>query len=166
MDISSILGALGDTGTKELSKATGVSDSQVTDLITAALPTILGAMQKNAKDSKSAESLSKALDDHASSDISDVSSFLKNVDLDDGAKILSHVLGNDKSAVQNNLTEKTGLDSGQVTQILTSLAPLLLTFLGQKKQESSDNDLLSLFTGLVSGNKSSLLGSLLGLFKK
>lgn len=173
MDINSILKVLGESGTSELSKAAGASDSQITDLVSAALPTLLGAMQNNAKDSESAAGLAKALDDHAADDISDVGSFLKNVDTKDGAKILSHVLGSNTSAVESSLAEKSGMDAGQVANVLTYIAPLLLTFLGQQKKSSSNsNDLVSLFGGLLgqsqgkSGLTDTLLGAVTGLFKK
>ncbi len=176
MDYSSILKMLGDSGTSELSKVTGASDSQISDLISDALPALLGAMQNNAKDTNAASGLAKALDDHAGDDISDIGSFLKNVDLNDGAKILSHVLGSDQSKVQDALAKKNGLSADQVSTGLASLAPLLLTFLGkEKKSKSSSNgdvDLMSMLGGFLGsgGKNNDLLGSLLGgvsdLFKK
>ncbi len=171
MDISTILKALGESGTAELTKQTGASDSQINTLMKDALPALLGAMQNNAKDSNGAAGLSKALDDHANDDISDIAGFLKNVDMKDGAKILSHVFGSNESKVENALAEKSGLSTDQVVKSLSSIAPLLLSFLGKEKKSksSNDGDLLSMLGGMLGGNTSdlaeTLLGGLSNLFK-
>lgn len=176
MDLSTILGALTDGGaTEEISKTTGASSSQVTDLLSSALPALLGAMQNNSTDTTKAEGLSKALDDHAEADTSDITSFLKNVDKEDGEKIINHVLGDDKEKVTTELAAKSGLDVSQVISTLSSYAPLLLTLLGQQKKSSSTSgglDVASLLGGLLGGNSnnsdlaSTLMSGLSGLLKK
>ena len=137
MDYASILKLLSGTGTSELSKKSGANDSVVSSLLTDALPVILGAMTNNAKDEKGASSLSKALDDHAGADISNLGSFLQNVDLADGAKILGHVFGSKQDTVKEGLAKKNGLDIEQVGTILGTLAPLVLTYLGQEKNNTT-----------------------------
>jgi len=137
MDYASILKLLSGTGTSELSKKSGANDSVVSSLLTDALPVILGAMTNNAKDEKGASSLSKALDDHAGADISNLGSFLQNVDLADGAKILGHVFGSKQDTVKEGLAKKNGLDIEQVGTILGTLAPLVLTYLGQEKNNAT-----------------------------
>ncbi|MFV0479955.1 MAG: DUF937 domain-containing protein [Anaerorhabdus sp.] len=174
MDIQTILSALGDSGASQLSEKTGASSSQITDLMSSALPALMSAMQSNATSTDGAQGLAKALDDHAEADTSDITSFLKNVDLDDGAKILSKIFGSNESTVQNALAEKSGLSASQVSTSLASIAPLLLSFLGQEKKStssSSGTDLTSMLGSLLGGGSSSsnglesLLKGVTGLFK-
>ena len=60
--------------------------------------------------------------------------------INDGGKILGHVLGNKQSNVANALGAKTGIDASSVSQILKIAAPLLLGFLGKKKRQQSVHD--------------------------
>jgi hypothetical protein len=71
------------------------------------------------------------------------------------AKILSQVIGGKKEKVQNNLAKQTGLQSGQVSGLLTQLAPMLLGALGnqKKRRQSGANGIAGLLPSL---------GSLLG----
>ncbi|MFV0254750.1 MAG: DUF937 domain-containing protein [Erysipelotrichaceae bacterium] len=171
MDLNSILSAVTSAGSEQISKTTGADSSQVTDLLSSALPTLLGAMKNNAGDKSKAAGLSKALDDHAQDDITDVAAFLKTVDVEDGAKILKHLLGNDNEKIQSKLADKSGLDISQVATSLSSIAPLLLSFLGQQKQKSSNNDLDlgSLIGGFIGGDNNiaeTLMDGLSGFLKK
>jgi len=78
------------------------------------------------------------------------------VDPDDGAKILKHVFPDNNQTVQNNLAKKTGLDAGQVSGLLTRLAPMVLGALGnQKKSQNLDSNgiagLLPSLAGMLGG---------------
>lgn len=146
-----------------LSKSVNAKPDQVKQLASLALPTLLQAMNKNAKTEKGASSLLKALDQHADDDVDDISGFLKKVDTQDGAKILGHLLSNKSGAVESGLAKQTGLDISQVSGILTMLAPLLLGQLGKsKKQGGFDlSSLGSLLGGATQGND--VMGMLSGL---
>jgi len=176
--IGSLLG--GDT-VSTLSKSSGAKKSEVESVIGAALPLLISGMQKSSKTKKGEASLEKALSDHASDDVTDVKSFLKNVDAQDGAKILEHLLGDDAKKTISSLSKKAGTTKSQTTSILVQLAPLLLSLLGKQNQSSSssigsilgsllgdssddgDDSLLSALLGSgTSDAAGSLLGSLLG----
>ncbi len=146
-----------------LSKSVNAKPDQVKQLASLALPTLLQAMNKNAKTEQGASSLLKALDQHADDDVDDISGFLKKVDTQDGAKILGHLLSNKSGAVESGLAKQTGLDISQVSGLLTMLAPLLLGQLGKsKKQGGFDlSSLGSLLGGATQGND--VLGMLGGL---
>ncbi|MDR1724141.1 MAG: DUF937 domain-containing protein [Tannerella sp.] len=153
MDISSLLSTFANSDSvAALSRNTGAKPNQVKELLSKALPILMSGMQQNASTTGGAASLAKALDYHAERDTSDIGSFLSNVDVADGAKILGHILGGRNTAVQTGLAQKVGLSSSQVGSILSSVAPLLLSFLGNKKQSSN----------IGSGGLGGLLGSLLG----
>lgn len=135
----------------QLSQSTGADASQVQQLIKLGLPTLIQSLGKNASTEEGASSLAKALDNHKDDNVDDIESFLNNVDREDGAKILNHVLGNNKQKVQGNLANQTGLQANQVSNIMSLLAPMLLGTLG--KQKSSNNvdssGLASMLTGIL-----------------
>ena len=139
----------------QLGKTVGADADQVSKVTQLGLPALLEGLNRNAQTPDGAQALATALDQHKDDSVNDLSGFLQNVDQNDGAKILSHVFGGKKDKVQNNLAKQTGLQSGQVSGLLTQLAPMLLGALGNQKKE--DN--------LDAGGIASLLpslGSLLG----
>ncbi len=153
-----------------LSNLTGTSDKDVSNVLAQALPALLSGANSQAKDKDTAESFATALSDHAKDDTKDLSKFLGNVDLKDGAKILGHLLGSDKDDVIGNIAESTGVSKKDTNSIVSAIAPLLLSLLGQQTEEDDDKDtgaaglvgaLLdnvdvgSLLTGLLTDNSSS-----------
>jgi len=144
----------------KLSQSSGAKPDKVQQLTQLGIPALLQALGRNTSTSEGAASLAKALDQHKDDDVENVEGFLNNVNTDDGAKILQHIFPGNKDRVQKNLAKQTGLNTGQVSSIMTQLAPLLLGALGkQKKQQNLD---VSGITGLLSGlsnqgNKSGLM---------
>ena len=79
---------LGKKTVSALSETSGAESNQVTKLVTAALPILLAGMQNNAGTDEGAQSLAKALDQHAADDTADVAKAVKNADAADGKKIV------------------------------------------------------------------------------
>ena len=166
MDLNSILGALtAGSAINDMSKQFNVNSNQVNSIITAALPTLIGAMQKNTATESGAASLSGALASHLGDGIN-----LSNASLTDGGKILSHILGGNSNSVFSALAKQTGTSSSQVGSILSAIAPMLLGLLGQGQKSTNTGVgglgglLGGLLTGGTGGKQSSggLLGGLLG----
>lgn len=136
---------------KQLGKSTGANSDQVQKAIQLGLPALLQSMGRNASTEQGASALSKALDSHKEDNIGDIEDFLKNVNTEDGSKIIGHVLGGNKQKIQRNLAKQTGLQDNQVADIMNQLAPLLLGALG--KQKSSINvgstGLTNMLTGIL-----------------
>ena len=151
MDLMELLsGQLGNENVlKQLSKSTGADSSQIQQAMKLGLPALMQAMGKNAASSEGASSLAKALDNHKDDNIDDIENFLKNVDKEDGAKILNHILGNKNPSVQRNLAKQTGLNQDQTSDLMSQLAPLLLGTLG--KQKSSQKVDSSGLAGMLAG---------------
>ena len=76
-----------------LAKSAGASKKDTSSVLANALPTLMKSMASNASTKDGAKSLEKALDDHTSDDA--LSTLLGNIDLEDGSKILGHILGKD-----------------------------------------------------------------------
>ncbi len=118
---------------KHSSETSGASNDQVKQALSNALPTLVQSMQKNVATKSGEEALAKALSDHAKDDTSNISSFLKNVDIEDGTKILGHILGDNKKSVEKGVA-KSQLTSSQTSTILATAAPLLLSLPGNEEK--------------------------------
>ena len=166
MDLVNILSSLaGNDTVNEISKKFNIDTNKVSSVITSALPTLVGAMQKNASTEGGAAALAKALGDHAGNAGSMLSN-LKNVDLNDGSKILGKILGSNASSIFDKIGKQTGTTSGQVNNILSSIAPAMLNLIGKmKNNNNTDNDALGALLGSVLGggsNSGSGMGGILG----
>lgn len=165
MDLMSLMdGIVSESSIKTISKKNNASPEQASGVLMSAVPMLISEMKKNVETEDGASKLFDALDIHAADDFSDISGFLKNVDIEDGAKILNHIMGSqrDTEKIENNLASKTGLDKGQVAGILSLVAPLLLSYLGKEKQtanssktEDKGSFLASMLGSLLSGGSSS-----------
>ena len=168
MDLTNILGALtGNDAVNTISQNLKIDPKQVSSVITSPLPSLLGAMQKNASTPGGAEALAKALGDHAGN-AGNLINNLKITDLTDGNKILSHIFGGNLSSVLNGISNNTGVNSGIVSKILASIAPSLLAILGKQNGSSGAAGLGGLLGALLGdaqqggNNNSGGLGSILG----
>ena len=103
-----------------------------------ALPMILSGLANNAAQPQGAESLNQALQqDHQGDVLSNLDSYVSNPNSDDGLGILGHIFGNKQGAVAQQVSQSSGLNIGQVAQLLITLAPIVMGFLGKKKQEQN-----------------------------
>ncbi|HBG65487.1 MAG TPA: hypothetical protein DDW78_03340 [Treponema sp.] len=163
MDISSILTPLlSSSSVNGIGKAADASASDVKNVLAQAVPVLLQAASKQTSGA-SGKGFEQALAEHAKDDTSNIASFLKNVDVSDGAKIISHLLGSSSSATTKSISKASGVDSKTTASILAAAAPLFMSLLGQASGGQSGSQLTSLLGGLVGNtNVTSLLGSLLG----
>ncbi len=136
----------------QLGQSVGANPDQVQKLTQMGMPMLLQALGQNASTQEGAAALSSALEQHQDDDVADINGFFKGVNTQDGAKILQHILPGKTEKVQQNLARETGLDAGQVSGLMTQLAPLLLGALGQQKKQQN------LDVAGISG----MLGGLLG----
>ena len=135
MDLNSLMSTLlsGDS-IANLSQLSGASQKNVKDVLSSALPSILEGAVGQANDENTVEGFANALLSHAKDDTSDVASFMSNVDLEDGGKIIGHLLGNNKEATTQEAATRAGLSVGKTGIILALLAPMLMSLLGQQTQ--------------------------------
>lgn len=154
-----------------VSQKTGIGAALVKKLIVAAIPLLIKYMTKNASSAGGAQSLLGALTQHTSN--RSMSQQIDEVDEEDGDKIITHILGDDKSAVVKELAAETGASSEQVTRGLASIAPALLSGLSaaatSAAQKPANNALdLSSLLGMFAGSQqqtassTDLLSALLG----
>lgn len=151
-----LLQTLGEGTISNLSQQLGADQSQTQTAIQAALPIMISALANNASSQEGLTSLAGALDkDHDGSILNDLAGFIPNASSGAGAGILRHLLGGNDSPVQQNvqqgIAQASGLNMGQVSQLLITLAPIVMGFLGKQKQ-SQGLDISSL-AGLLMNTK-------------
>lgn len=132
------LGPLLEGGaTQQVSHQLGIDEAQAGTAIQAAVPLILGALQRQTANPGGLDSLAGALDrDHDGSVLDDAGAFLgRGAAVAAGTKILGHVLGGRKERAAVSLGKSTGLDAAQAMQLLAMLAPLVMGALGRAKRQ-------------------------------
>jgi hypothetical protein len=150
---------LGKTIINGVAGQTGQDRNKTGDLLTMALPVLMQGMKRNAATPQGAEGLYSALNKHDGSILDNLSGLFGggvNDDVvNDGGKILGHVLGNKQRGVEKVLSEKSGMDMSAVANILKVSAPILMGVLGkQSRQQNVANasGIEGLLGGLLGGN--------------
>ena len=161
MNLEALLGLLQGQDIGNLASQVGGNEGEVKNGVMAALPAMLAALGKNAGTEKGAEELNNALEKkHDGSILDNLSGYLSNPDLKDGAGILNHLFGNQTSNVANAVSQSSGLDTNGSMKMLQMLAPILMGILGQqKKQNNLDAKGLGNLTSMLASNFGSEAGT-------
>jgi hypothetical protein len=158
--------AQGQEAVQQISQATGTDSSMVESVVQTALPHILGGLANNAATPEGAENLNNALEQHDGSlldNLGGLSSMIFGGQQQaapppqaDGGGILGHIFGNSQGQVAQQVSNQTGVSTGQVAQILMMLAPIVMGYLGQQKQQQGvgADGLGGLIGGLLGGGQS------------
>ncbi|EJL68109.1 DUF937 domain-containing protein [Chryseobacterium populi] len=129
----------------------GISRNQIIALLAVAAPLIISYLRKKSQDSNEAEALNNALDKDHDGSILDDSSQLEARQAE-GGSILSHIFGGEKQAVENQLSQNTGISIDKIGPILAMLAPVIMGYIGKEKQQNN----------VGAGGLGDLLGGILG----
>lgn len=157
----------GNNALGEISQTVGADSSLVNSAIQMALPAIIGGLANNAATPEGAQSLDNALaKDHDGSILGNLGGLGSLIfgqqqqaappppQLNAGG-ILGHILGGNQGQVVQQVSNNTGLNMGQVAQILMMLAPIVMGYLGQQKQQQNvgADGLGGLLGGLMGGGQ-------------
>ena len=137
---------------EQVSKMVGLSEKDVAPAIEAVLPLLIKGMQGQAKGKDTKQGFLQALDDHSKDDTSDLRKSLKNVDVDDGAKIVDHLLGTKKEEIAAKAKKKSGLDTKTILKIMAIVAPILMSRMGKTAKTETEKS---------GGDMSGIVGSIL-----
>ena len=161
MNLEALLGLLQGQDLGQLAEQVGGNEGQVKNGVMAALPAMLTALSKNTGTEKGAQELSNALETkHDGSILNNLSGYLSNPDLKDGAGILNHLFGSQTSNVANAVSQSSGLDTNGSMKMLQMLAPILMGMLGQqKKQNNLDAEGIGNLTSMLASNFGSEAGA-------
>jgi hypothetical protein len=159
--------SLGSSEVDQISSQLGTKPQQTQQAIAAALPLLLGALDRNSTQPQGAAALANALErDHDGSILDNLAGFLGQGDTSPGDGILKHVLGERRQNVEAGLGQASGLEGQSVSKLLALLAPIVMGALGkEKRNQHLDPGGLSglLRTEVSSTASSSQLGGLMAL---
>ena len=137
----------GNQAVDQISQNLGANPTVVNSAIQMALPAILSGLARNAQQPQGAESLNNALEkDHVGGGLLDnlmgylgggIPAPQEATRQTNGNGILDHIFGGNQTQVAKEVSQNTGLDMGQVAQLLITLAPIVMGYLGQKKQQEN-----------------------------
>jgi hypothetical protein len=152
MDLQQLLGgSLGQEATQLISQQLGIDANQAQSAVNLALPTILSALNRNASTEDGAAALTNAIaNDHNGSQLGDLAGLAQSALGGDGASILKHILGGAEQNVATAVSQNAGIGSGQASQILQILAPLVLNALGNKSQQTGGGINIGNIAGILS----------------
>lgn len=120
----------------QISTALGTQNDTTKKAIGAALPVIVGALARNAKQPGGADDVSRAVQkDHDGSIFDNLSGFLRNAQRGPGGAILGHVLGARRDSVEHQVSRATGMPAPSTNRLMEMLAPMVMGALGQKRRE-------------------------------
>ena len=124
--MSAIDDILADLPVDDLAQQLGADPASVKSAAAAALPALLGGLEANAQDPAGAASLAEALGQHTAP-VEPTS-----VDVNDGAKIVQHIFGDNQDQVVNQLGTLDGHPNDLVKKVIPFLAPLVLAYLAKQ----------------------------------
>ncbi len=131
---------IGGDNIGQIASAIGADRQQTQTAVSAALPAILTALNRNTNSTGGAGNLAAALErDHDGSLLDHLGGFLSGQvggKQADGGGILGHVLGGQRQQVERGVAQASGLDMSQVSKLLPILAPIVMAALGKRKRQS------------------------------
>lgn len=169
MDMNDVLKMMLNSGSvDQVSQMLGVNQKEASSALEEVLPMLLQGMQGQVKNKDTQQGFLQALQDHSKQDTNDFSKFLRNVDTDDGAKIVNHLLGSRQEEVAAKAKKKSGLDTKTIMKIMAIAAPLLMSQMGKQAKSNAkagSGDMLSVVGGLMDGFDMKDVVNIIKLFK-
>jgi hypothetical protein len=146
--------------TDQIAARLGVDPATADAAIRQALPALVGGLHANAADPAAAASLAGAVNAHDPA-LLDGGVNVDQLDTQDGAKIVSHVFGDNNQQVVSQLGGLPGsVGSGLIAKLLPMLAPIVMAYLA--KRMFGGGAASGSASASAGGGLASILGGLLG----
>lgn len=145
----------GEVLVNKVNQKTSENNDQITAALGMALPILLGAINKNITSPDGKESFNNALNSpkHNPEVLDNLKEVEPNELVDEGDKILNHILGSNKESVISSLGNTLQMKESSVASILKMAAPVLMSILAtQKKKENIEPSGLESLINSVSGS--------------
>jgi hypothetical protein len=139
----------GSQAVDQISQTVNAEPNAVNSAIQMALPALINGLATNAQTPQGAESLNSALDQHDGGILENLGGLggLAGAIFGGGQQqqaapqlnaggILGHILGGRQGQVTQQISNQSGLDKGQIAQILMILAPIVMAYLSRQKQQN------------------------------
>lgn len=171
MDMETIMKLMLQSGALEqVSGMLGVDGKSAESAIETVMPLLLQGMQGQMKNEDTKYGFLQALNDHSKQDTRDLRQAVKTADVDDGAKIVRHLLGAQEEEVAAKAKKRSGLDTKTILKIMAIMAPILMSKMGQTAKaetaKSSSGDMMKVVGGLLDGVDAKDVVNILGMLMK
>ena len=158
-----------------LASKTGLSQKHLKMILAIAIPLLIRKMTSNASSQAGASSLLGALGQHKST--GEIAGQLKDADEEDGAKIVGHILGEERQDLVQSMAGEAGVEMQDVEKVLDNISPSVLSGLSAATSAASSqqasgvdlsdgfdmSDVMGLLGGASQGSGAGgILGSLFG----
>ncbi|HEY6046651.1 MAG TPA: DUF937 domain-containing protein [Pyrinomonadaceae bacterium] len=128
---------LAGAASRQIAARLGISESTANMAVQIAVPLVVAALARNASNPQGSQQLHQAIaEDHDGSILDNLSGYLQNPEQANGAGILGHVLGDQRSSVENNVAQATGMDQSSAGSLMEIVAPLVMGALGKTQQQN------------------------------
>lgn len=128
---SQLISHLEGAPTQQIAQQLGISPTQASSAIGAALPLLMGALGHNASQPQGAQALYGALQDHAGQDVSGaLDSALGGGG--QGSQILDHVFGSHQPRAAEAVGQTTGIGPDKAHMLLRWLAPVAMAYVAKR----------------------------------
>lgn len=128
---SDLLSRMAGQPAQQIAQRLGITPSQASTAIGAALPLLLGALGRNASQPQGAESLFGALKEHRDRDIGGVLDSAMEGQAQ-GPQILGHMFGARQPRAEQAVGQATGLGQDKAGMLLRWLAPIAMAYLAKR----------------------------------
>ena len=158
--IDSVREQLGPAEMQQISQQLGVDQATAEQAVQGALPSLLAGMSDNAQQPDGSTTAQGALGGGLLGGLGSI--LAGGAQGGDLGGMLGSILGGNKEVVQNDVQQKSGLDSAKTKQLLMLLAPIVLAALAKRQsqgQKSTTN--ADAKPSPDSGNGGGLLGKIL-----
>ncbi|MBW7856844.1 MAG: DUF937 domain-containing protein [Leptonema sp. (in: Bacteria)] len=151
-----------------MAKKLKIEPANLQKILVIAVPLLITALSKNSSSTTGANALFNAVaNDHDGSILDQADSFLSNPGVAKGGNILKHVLGDQTSAMTDQLADMAGVDPKVANQVLGMAAPVVLGALGKMNSEgglsaSSLPSILTQASEMAESKVPGLMGALKG----
>ena len=171
MDMETIMKMMLQSGAlDQVSGMLGVDGKSAESAVEYVMPMLLKGMQSQMKSEDTKYGFLQALNDHSKQDTKDLKKAVKNVDVDDGYKIVKHLLGSEEEELAAKAKKKSGLDTKTIIKIMAILAPILMSKMGQTAKtetaKAGSGDMMKVVGGLLDGVDAKDVVNLLGVLMK
>lgn len=137
METTAIMNAVMNEDTlKMVGKMAGIDEKEVGGVVANILPALIKGAANQNKNADTAASFLEAVMAHGEKDSSDMSKFIKNIDMEDGAKIVGHLLGKEDEKTAAVAAKASGIDAKKIIKLMAILAPIIMNQLGKESKKS------------------------------
>lgn len=119
-----------------ISEKIGISPDILEKVDTDMIGSLIGGLTGNAKKGDANNIITALQKDHDGSGLNDIIGLIWGSDKD-GWGILKHILGSQQKTVEAYIVKKYNLDPKMVSSLMTTLAPIVMSYLGKEAKEKS-----------------------------